>query len=467
MLREATVAPTTEETRRTTKKCRAALRCKRANIEAQRETAKPGGSQPEQGLAVPLAVSGIMDGGSPPAHRLPFTLFELIWKPTASADVLDLVTPMVQAELRMRDHLQRLGLVLALTSFSGCGATARLPLSSGVGPHPELPPPNSSLIPTVNVVTAKGWTAGGKPTSADGTNVVAFARGLNHPRWLYILPNGDVLVAETNAPPRPEDGKGVKGWFFKRFQKKAGGAVPSADRITLLRDADGDGIAEARSILLEHLHSPFGMALVGDLLYVADSDAILTFPYQDGQTHITAAGTKVLDLPAGPINHHWTKNVVAMADGSTLYVSVGSNSNVGENGIDKETERAAIWEVNPRTGTHRVYASGLRNPVGMAFEPDSGALWVAVNERDELGSDLVPSDRSRIRSTLGRFTAWNLRATMESSLIGGRFNSAQWARWPGAWRRTHRASCPRERGRHSGSYRGRCRSFPRRRHYRS
>jgi glucose/arabinose dehydrogenase len=256
----------------------------------------------------------------------------------------------------------------------------------------------------VNVVTAKGWPADAKPTAADGTSVAAFARGLDHPRWLYVLPNGDVLVAETNAPSRPEDGKGIKGWFFKRFQKKAGGAVPSANRITMLRDTDGDGIADARSILIANLQSPFGMALVGDVLYVADSDAIVKFPYKLGDTTITAPGTKVVDLPAGPINHHWTKNVVAVPDGSKLYVSVGSNSNVAENGIDKEEERAAVWEVSPQTGSHRIFGSGLRNPVGMAFEPESGALWVVVNERDELGGDLVPDYMTAVRD--GGFYGW-------------------------------------------------------------
>jgi glucose/arabinose dehydrogenase len=235
-------------------------------------------------------------------------------------------------------------------------------------------------------------------------DVVAFARGLDHPRWLYVLPNGDVLVAETNAPPRPEDSKGLKGWFFQYFQKQAGGAVPSANRITLLRDADGDGVAETRTVFLAGLSSPFGMALVGDTLYVANTDALVRFPYTEGQTQITAPATKVTDLPAGPINHHWTKNVVASEDGSTLYVAIGSNSNAMENGLANERERAAIWAVDPRTGSHRVFASGLRNPVGMAREPETHALWVAVNERDELGSDLVPDYMTAVRE--GAFYGW-------------------------------------------------------------
>ena len=294
-------------------------------------------------------------------------------------------------------------LLIAVAS-AGCGGSARLPVEAGMGPHPVLPEPRTSLIPTVNVVTARGWPADATPLAAEGTSVVAFARGLDHPRWLYVLPNGDVLVAETNAPERPDDAKGIKGWFFKKFQKKAGGAVPSANRITLLRDADGDGVAETRSVFLSGLASPFGMALVGDVLYVANTDAIVRFPYAPGETRISAAGTRVVDLPAGRINHHWTKNVVASPDGARLYVAVGSNSNAAENGIDKEAGRAAIWEIDPASGGHRVFATGLRNPVGMAWVPESGALWVAVNERDELGSDLVPDYMTAVRD--GAFYGW-------------------------------------------------------------
>ena len=285
-----------------------------------------------------------------------------------------------------------------------CSGGALLPVDAGIGPHPTLPEPQTALIPTVNVVDAKGWAANEAPRPASGLSVTAFARGLNHPRWLYVLPNGDVLVAETNAPKRPDDNKGLKGWFFKTFQRKAGGGVPSADRITLLRDADGDGVAETRSVLLSGLTSPFGMALVGDVLYVANTDALVRVPYARGDTRITATPTRVAALPAGTINHHWTKNVIASSDGRRLYVSIGSNSNVGENGIDKETERAAIFEVDPSTGAHRVFASGLRNPVGMAWEPETGALWVSVNERDELGSDLVPDYMTSVRD--GAFYGW-------------------------------------------------------------
>jgi glucose/arabinose dehydrogenase len=273
-----------------------------------------------------------------------------------------------------------------------------------MGVHPVLPPEEHALIPVINVVTRKGWPTDAAPMPAEGLTVRAFARELDHPRWLYVLPNGDVLVAETNAPQRPDDGKGIKGFFFRYFQKKAGGAVPSANRITLLRDTDGDGVADIRTVFLSDLHSPFGMALVGDELYVANTDALVRFPYAKGETRIAARGTKVTGLPGGRINHHWTKNVIATADGSKLYVSVGSNSNAGENGIGREEGRAAIWEVDPATGRHRIFASGLRNPVGLAWEPASGKLWVAVNERDELGSDLVPDYITSVRD--GGFYGW-------------------------------------------------------------
>ena len=295
--------------------------------------------------------------------------------------------------------------LLALSAaLAGCGGSANLPVSAGMGPAPALPAPEKALIPTVHVAPAVGWRAGTRPRAAAGTAVNAFATGLDHPRWLHVLPNGDVLVAETNAPPRPDDGKGIKGWFMKIFMKRAGGAVPSANRITLLRDADGDGVAEVRSVLLEGLNSPFGMALVGSDLYVANSDGVVRFPYTPGATRITAAGTTVAPMPGGRLNHHWTKNVIASADGSRLYVSVGSNSNVAENGIAAEEGRAAIWEVDLRSGRRRVFASGLRNPVGMAWEPETGVLWTSVNERDELGSDLVPDFMTSVRD--GGFYGW-------------------------------------------------------------
>ena len=292
-------------------------------------------------------------------------------------------------------------MVLALTA---CSEVATVPISAGTGPQPTLPPPQQRLIPTVHIAPAQGWPAGTTPLAAPGTQVVAFAVGLDHPRWLLVLPNGDVLVAETNAPPKPDGAKGIKGWVMGLVMKRAGAGVPSANRITLLRDTDGDGVADLRSVLLAGLNSPFGMALVGNNLYVANSDAVLRFPYVAGDTRITAPGIKVVDLPAGSINHHWTKNLIASPDGSKLYVTVGSNSNVAERGMAVEAERAAIWEVDIQRGTQRIFASGLRNPNGLAWEPASGALWTVVNERDELGSDLVPDYLTSVRE--GGFYGW-------------------------------------------------------------
>ena len=272
------------------------------------------------------------------------------------------------------------------------------------GAKPALPAPEKSLIPTVNVAKAVGWPAGGKPFAAAGMAVNAFATGLDHPRTLLVLPNGDVLVAETNAPSRPDEERGIKGWITKLVMSRAGADTQSANRITLLRDADGDGIAETRTVFLDSLNSPFGMALVGDDLYVANSDAIIKFPYRTGDTKIAATGVKLVDLPAGPLNHHWTKDLVASSDGSKLYATVGSNSNIGENGMEAETNRAAVLEVDRATGKSRRFASGLRNPNGPAWQPQSGALWVVVNERDELGNDLVPDYMTSVKD--GGFYGW-------------------------------------------------------------
>jgi glucose/arabinose dehydrogenase len=285
--------------------------------------------------------------------------------------------------------------------LAACSETAKLPFSAGVGPDPTLPPPNKTLFPTVDIAPAKGWSNGAKPVPAAGTTVSAFAMGLDHPRWLYVLPNGDVLVAESNAPPKP--GGGIKEWFMKTVMKRAGAGVPSANRISLLRDVDGDGTAETRSVFLEGLYSPFGMALIGNDLYVANADAILRFPYTEGATRITAAGTKVTDLPGAP-NHHWTKNLIASRDGTKLYVTVGSNSNAAEKGMEIEEGRAAIWEVEPKRGDKRLFATGLRNPNGMVWEPETGALWTVVNERDEIGSDLVPDYLTSVKD--GAFYGW-------------------------------------------------------------
>ncbi|MGC3933614.1 sorbosone dehydrogenase family protein [Pseudomonas atacamensis] len=299
----------------------------------------------------------------------------------------------------------QLALIIAVAGgLAACGETSSLQVSDGTGPSPKLPEPNKTLIPTVNIAPAVGWPEGAKPTAAAGTQVAAFAEGLDHPRWLYVLPNGDVLVAETNAPPKPDDSKGIRGWVMKKVMGKAGAGVPSPNRITLLRDADHDGVAETRTVFLQNLNSPFGMTLVGNDLYVADTDRLLRFNYEPGATEIKTQPIKVVDLPGGTLNHHWTKNVIASKDGNKLYVTVGSNSNVGENGLDQEEGRAAIWEVDRATGNHRIFASGIRNPNGLAWEPTSGALWTAVNERDEIGSDLVPDYITSVKD--GGFYGW-------------------------------------------------------------
>ncbi len=292
----------------------------------------------------------------------------------------------------------------ALTALTACTEIAQHPVSAGVGANPTLDSPQTRWIPTVNIAPAKGWPAGVTPLAAQGMQVQAFASGLSHPRWVYVLPNGDVLVAESNAPKRPADGQGIKGWAMGIVMAWAGAGMPSADRISLLRDTNGDGVADLHTVLLEGLHSPFGMALVGKHLFVANTDAVLRFDYADGDTHIATPGVTVLDLPAGPINHHWTKNLIASPDGKTLYVTVGSNSNVAENGIEAEAGRAAIWVVDVASGAHRVFSSGLRNPNGMAWEPTTHTLWTVVNERDELGSDLVPDYLTRVHQ--GDFYGW-------------------------------------------------------------
>lgn len=293
-------------------------------------------------------------------------------------------------------------LIVLSVLAAACGDRARLPLSAGIGPDPILPEPRRAVLPTVHIAPARGWPPGARPTPAPGTRVNAFATGLDHPRWLHVLPNGDVLVAETAASPT--DVRGIRARVAAWVKKRAGAAVPSANRISLLRDADGDGVAELRSVLLDGLSSPFGMALVQDRLYVANTDAVVSVPYAAGQTRIDAPATRLVALPAGEPNRHWTKNLIASADGAKLYVAVGSNSNVGENGMENERGRAAIWEIDRASGAYRLYASGLRNPVGMDWEPGSGELWTVVNERDELGSDLVPDYLTSVRP--GGFHGW-------------------------------------------------------------
>lgn len=323
-------------------------------------------------------------------------------------------TPVATLPKRTRPHIAMralpptqawlLAMVLTLPTLPACTEFARHPVSAGVGVNPTLDSPQTSFIPTVNIAPAKGWPAGTTPLAAKGMRVQAYASGLSHPRWVYVLPNGDVLVAESNAPPRPDNAKGIKGWVMGIVMGWAGAGVPSANRIALLRDTDGDGVADLHTVLLQGLNSPFGMALVGKSLFVASTDAVLRFAYADGDTRIATPGVTVLDLPAGPINHHWTKNLIASPDGKTLYVTVGSNSNVAERGIEAEVGRAAIWQLDIASGAHRIFASGLRNANGMAWEPSTATLWTVVNERDELGSDLVPDYLTGVHD--GGFYGW-------------------------------------------------------------
>ena len=293
----------------------------------------------------------------------------------------------------MKPSLLCLALPLALVACS----KSPLPSSAGFGAAPTLPEAHKQTVPTVNIAPAKGWPGDATPTAAQGLTVKAFARGLDHPRWLYTLPNGDVLVAETNGPKKPDDLKGPQKWAHDLITKIAGADAKTANRITLLRDADGDGVAEVRTTFLSGLNSPFGMALVGNTFYVGDSDAVLAFPYTPGETAITAKATKIADLPAGTINHHWTKNIIASEDGKTLYAAIGSNSNAGENGLAAEEGRARVIAIDLTTGAKTDLATGLRNPNGMAWNPQSHALWVAVNERDEIGNDLVPDYMTALR----------------------------------------------------------------------
>ncbi len=282
--------------------------------------------------------------------------------------------------------------------------SAKLDAAAGYGPRPDLPAPNPTLLPTVNIARAVGWTQGMTPMPAAGLAVTAFATGLDHPRNVLALANGDVLVVESDAPPKPEDGRGVRGQVMGFLMARSGsGRRPSANRITLLRDVDGDGVAEMRNVLLEGLNSPFGVVQLGDSLYVANTDAIRRYPFRPGQTRIDDPGTVLAALPGGPLNHHWTKNLVAAEDGRSLFVSIGSNSNVAENGMAAEEGRAQIWRVDLATGAATPYATGLRNPNGLSVAP-GGVLWTAVNERDEIGSDLVPDYMTSVQQ--GGFYGW-------------------------------------------------------------
>ena len=294
--------------------------------------------------------------------------------------------------------------LLGLALVVACGSVALSGPEAGIGLNPELPAPQHTLVPTVKIAPAVGWPQGASPTAASGFRVTALASGLEHPRWVYVLPNGDVLVAESDAPAKPDDEKGIRGLVAKLVMKRAGSDLGSANRITLLRDTNGDGIADVRSVFLKGLNSPIGMALAGNELFIANADAIVKVPYQQGQASISAVPVKVTDLPGGPINHHWTKNIIASPDGKKLYATVGSNSNIAENGLPAEEGRAAIWEVDIATGQKRLFASGMRNANGMGWEPKTGVLWTVVNERDELGNDLVPDFLTSVKD--GAFYGW-------------------------------------------------------------
>jgi glucose/arabinose dehydrogenase len=280
------------------------------------------------------------------------------------------------------------------------GDTAQLPLEAVTGPRPKIDAPRIQRIPTVDIARPIGWAEGATPLAAPGLAVAAFAKGLDHPRWIYALPNGDVLVAETNSPPRPTNGIAdyVMGWLMSY----AGAGSPSANRITLLRDTNDDGVADVRTALLTGLNSPFGMALVGDRLYIANHDAIVAYPFSPGQTKITAAPEKVIALPGG--GNHWTKNIVASEDGKSLFIAVGSTSNIAEGGMGAEKNRANILQLDLATKQTRIFTAGLRNPVGMAWEPAGKRLWTVVNERDMLGSDLAPDYLAL--AEFGAFYGW-------------------------------------------------------------
>lgn len=288
-------------------------------------------------------------------------------------------------------------IIVAGLPLAACAIGSSSSSDTGYGASPAIPAAESTLLPMVNIAPVRVRPSGFLPTAPTGFAVTEFAGGLKHPRWLYTLPNGDVLVAESDAPEEHDEGSGLFGWIRRQVMKRAGAGVPSPDRIVLLRDADGSGVAQTRTVFLRGLHSPFGMALVGNQLYVADTDALLRFNYVTGATTIETSGVKVTDLPAGPINHHWTKNILADRSGKHLYITVGSNSNAGENGIDAEEGRARILEFDVETGRLRPYATGLRNANGLSWQPDSGALWTAVNERDDLGNNLVPDYMTAVK----------------------------------------------------------------------
>jgi glucose/arabinose dehydrogenase len=298
---------------------------------------------------------------------------------------------------------------LALAGVAVLALTAAAPddfdIKTQIGPNPVLPEPQQYLFPPMHLTSAAGWKNGEMPTVASGLRVQALATGLEHPRSVYTLPNGDVLVVESISPdldPVTRPKTIVMKWVQSAVT--SAGKMGGSNRITLLRDSKGDGKPDVRTVFLDHLNSPFGVALVGNDLYVANTDGIMRYPYTPGATSITAPGTLLTGLPGGPIDHHWTKSLVASEDGSKLYASVGSNSNITENGIGAELDRASIWEIDRATGAHRIFAGGLRNPNGLCWEPQSHALWAVINERDELGPNLVPDYMTSVKD--GGFYGW-------------------------------------------------------------
>ncbi len=308
----------------------------------------------------------------------------------------------------LRQNSSRIAVLLlagaSTLAVAAYGADSFDPMSQ-VGPNPVLPEPQQYLFPPMHLAKVVGWKQGEAPTVAPGLKIEALAQNLQHPRSIYVLPNGDILVVESKSPnvqpiQRPKD---IVMGFIESWVT-SGGNTGESNRITLLRDENGDGKPKMRSVFLDHLASPFGVAQVGSDLYVANTDAIVRYPYNSGDTKITAPGTTLTPLPGGPIDHHWTKSLVANPDGSLLYVGVGSNSNITENGMEAEVNRAAIWEVDRASGRWRIFASGLRNPNGLSFEPESHALWTVVNERDELGPDLVPDYMTSVKD--GAFYGW-------------------------------------------------------------
>jgi glucose/arabinose dehydrogenase len=325
---------------------------------------------------------------------------------------------------KLEPHMRPvLALAFGAVLLAGCTAGSEEPFV-GFGSDPTIPAPEDDLLPRVNPAKAVGWPQDAAPVAPAGFAVTRFAGDLSHPRWLLVLPNGDVLVSEASSEPKPPEG--LMDRIAQRVQAYAGALKPSPNRIMLLRDADGDGLAEIREVFASGLNRPQGMALVGDTLYIANTDALVATPYREGQMRMEGIPEKIVDLPAGPINHHWVKNVIASPDGQRLFVTSGSNSNIAENGLAVEENRAAILEVDPAAKTLRLYASGLRNPNGMAYEPVTGALWTAVNERDMLGDDLVPDYMTRVQE--GASTAGPTRISATRWTRGSNPSGQTW--WP-------------------------------------